>query len=795
MMIKDIYFRLDSVENNRVTLNADNNVAHVYILEEDIIRVYMPEDHHPLLEKTWSITPEMEDIPKEGRDKSDLSPFSLPEFELNQSDESIEIRTNKIKVNIELNGLKFHWFARVNDEWINIANDRKTQSYNFNKSLGNGVYHYLERTRDEYYYGLGEKGGPLNKAGKRYRMQTIDAMGYDAENTDPLYKHIPYYITYNSKKGISYGLYYDNYSDSVFDLGNELDNYHGWYKYYHANKGNLDYYFILGPHISNIVQTFSRLTGKTIMPPKWSLGYSGSTMTYTDEPDAQEQLKKFVESCKAFDIPCDSFQLSSGYTSIGDKRYVFNWDYTKIPSPDEMVENFHSNGIKLCANIKPALLQDHPLYEELAEKNYFILSKDTSEPEISQFWDDTGSYLDFTNEGTFEWWKSKVKEQLLSYGIDSTWNDNNEYEIWDEDAVANGFGDQIPVSYIKPIQTMLMMKASYEAQREYFPNIRPYLISRSGAAGLQKYVQTWSGDNFTEWKTIRYNIKMGLSLSMSGVYNFGHDVGGFSGLAPEPELFVRWIQNGIFHPRFTIHSWNDDKTVNVPWMYPEYLDVIRGLMKERVKWIPFLYQALYKAHDQYKPILTPTLYQFEHDPNTFVENDDFIVGDYLMICNVVEKGARHREVYLPDNIHGWYDVNTEEYYQGGLDITVDAPLNTIPMFAQAGSIIPIRDGEISFSSTEEERGVLLFPYAGTGVSEEWIYEDDGNTLNYKEGIYTFIKVKMECNEDLIEIHTEIEGEYKLPFHRLTLYLPENEERGIKVNGQLHANNQNLIVEI
>ncbi|KAB8131047.1 DUF4968 domain-containing protein [Gracilibacillus oryzae] len=768
-MIKEKYFKVDSAENNTVTLKAEDIIAHVYVLEEDIVRVYMPEEKHPLLEKTWAITPGMEDMPKEGRNKADLSPFSLPEFELNQTDQEVEIITSKLKVKIELNGLKFH--------------DRKTQSYNFNQSLGNGVYHYLERTRDESYYGLGEKGGPLNKAGKRYRMQTIDAMGYDAENTDPLYKHIPYYVTYNKKTEIAYGLYYDNYSDSVFDLGNELDNYHGWYKYYYASKGNLDYYFILGPRIKDVVESFSRLTGQTIMPPKWSLGYSGSTMTYTDEPDAQEQLKKFVNSCKEFDIPCDSFQLSSGYTSIGDKRYVFNWDYSKIPTPHEMVEDFHNNEIKLCANIKPALLHDHPMYEELAEKQYFILSKDASEPETSQFWDDTGSYLDFTNEGTFNWWKDKVKEQLLSYGIDSTWNDNNEYEIWDEEALAHGFGDQLPVSHIKPIQTMLMMKASYEAQKEFYPNIRPYLISRSGAAGLQKYVQTWSGDNFTEWKTIRYNIKMGLSLSMSGVYNFGHDVGGFSGLAPEPELFVRWIQNGIFHPRFTIHSWNDDKTVNVPWMYPEYLELIRGLMKERVKWIPFMYQAVHKAHKEYKPILTPTLYQFDNDPNTFAENDDFIVGEKLLICNVVEKGAIERDVYLPDNKHGWYDVNTNEYYQGGKDITVDAPLETIPMFAQAGSILPIRDGEISFSDTKEERGILIFPYKTSGVTEEWIYEDDGNTLDYQEGIYTNIKVKMECNDDVIELNTEVEGKYDLPFDQITLYLPENEERQIKVNGK------------
>ncbi|WP_163537497.1 glycoside hydrolase family 31 protein [Gracilibacillus sp. YIM 98692] len=788
-MIREINFRIESNTNNTILFKGEDVEVYLYVLEEDIFRVYIPSDNHPLLNKTWTVTPDMEDMPVNGRDRFDLSPFSLPEYSLDKKQDTVEVQTGKLKAVIQLNGFNITWYAKYQNQWIHITNDRKTQSYNFHNSLGEGVYHYMERDREDYYFGLGEKAGSFNKAGKRFRMKTIDAMGYDAENTDPLYKHIPFYLTYNQKNKIAFGLFYDNYSDSIFDMGNELDNYHGYYRYYQANKGNLDYYFILGPQIRNVVEKFSKMTGKTIFPPKWSLGYSGSTMTYTDAPDAQVQLKKFIDSAETHDIPCDSFQLSSGYTSIGHKRYVFNWDYSKIPDPKQMVQGFHDNGIKLSANIKPVLLQDHPLYQELKDREYFIQSYDQKEPEMSQFWDDVGSYLDFTNEETFNWWKSKIKEQLLEYGIDSTWNDNNEYEIWDEKALANGFGDSIPVSYIKPIQTMLMVKASYEAQSEYFPNTRPYLISRSGGPGMQKYVQTWSGDNFTEWKTIRYNIKMGLSLSMSGVYNFGHDVGGFSGNAPEPELFIRWIQNGIFHPRFTIHSWNDDKTVNVPWMYPEYIDTIRGLMKERVKWIPFLYHSLHKAHQDATPILTPTLYYFEHDEETFKENDDFLVGEKLLVCNVVEKGATKREVYLPKNKNGWYDLNNHQYHEEGTHMVVDASLDTIPLFAQAGSILPIQDGEIHFNADNEERGLLIFPLKGEGKVEEHIYEDDGETLNYKNGDYSYIKTSVETTEELVDVQISVDGDYKLPYDSITLHFPVTEKRIIKVNGQEITNKE------
>ncbi len=316
-----------------------------------------------------------------------------------------------------------------------------------------------------------------------------------------------------------------------------------------------------------MTKAFVRLTGKTLFGPKWSLGYSGSTMHYTDAPDAQNQLMNFIRLCEQHAIPCDSFQLSSGYTSINGKRYVFNWNYDKVPQPKVMSQSFHDAGLKLAANIKPCLLQDHPRYGEVAERGLFIRDSQTDAPERSSFWDDEGSHLDFTNPQTVAWWQEGVTTQLLEMGIDSTWNDNNEYEVWDGEARCYGFGREIAIKHIRPVMPLLMMRASLEAQQRFAPQKRPYLISRSGCAGMQRYVQTWSGDNRTNWDTLRYNIRMGLGMSLSGLFNVGHDVGGFSGDKPEPELFVRWVQNGVMHPRFTIHSWNDDQTVNEAWMY------------------------------------------------------------------------------------------------------------------------------------------------------------------------------------------------------------------------------------
>lgn len=520
------------------------------------------------------------------------------------------------------------------------------------------------------------------------------------------------------------------------------------------------------------------------MPPKWSLGYSGSTMHYTDAPDAQNQLMKFIELCEKHDIPCDSFQLSSGYTSIGNKRYVFNWNYEKVPTPLDLSKAFHQAGLKLAANIKPCLLQDHPRYDEVREQGLFIQDSEADQPERSVFWDDEGSHLDFTNPATVKWWQTNVKQQLMAYGIDSTWNDNNEYEIWDGEARCHGFGQPIPIKLIRPVMPLLMMRASMEAQQEYHPNIRPYLISRSGCAGMQRYVQTWSGDNRTNWQTLRYNTRMGIGMSLSGLYNVGHDVGGFSGNKPEPELFVRWIQNGVMHPRFTIHSWNDDHTVNEPWMYPEVLPAIRQAIGLRYRLMPYFYTLLWQAASEDEPMLRPTFLDHEHDLNTFEETDDFLLGKDLLVASVVEPEQRERCVYLPENETGWYDFYSGTWFNGGQTITTDAPLEKLPLFVRAGAIIPMSSREKYVDiQLDNERQLHLFPTLGIGEQTGHLFDDDGETNQWQQNQAIWLNWTIKTDSDSIRIDLTKRGDYRPAWKSVEVILPENEHRKLYINGQ------------
>jgi alpha-glucosidase len=767
-------FRLATCDAGHLTLESDQgDVVHIFVLEEDIIRVMVLPGGELEMPRTWAIAPGEDDVAQEGRDRFDLAGFSLPSFTQTFDQGRLILETALIRLTINLAGLFLTWDLKVDGKWRGAARDRQTQAYDFGYWDGK-VRHYLRRDPSERYFGLGERAGPMDRAGGRYEMRNIDAMGYSARTTDPLYKHIPFCIT-RREDGLSYGLFYDTLSDCTFDLGRELDNYHGAYRGFRAEHGELDYYFIAGPRLDQVTRRFTWLTGRPAFLPRWGLGYSGSTMSYTDAPDAQSRMAEFLERCAEHDICCDSFHLSSGYTSIEAKRYVFHWNRDKFPDPAGFAQSYADRGVRLCANIKPCLLRDHPLFEDARVKGLLIMDPD-GEPAWVQFWDAVGAYLDFTNPAAAAWWKDRVTTALLDQGVVSTWNDNNEFELWSGKAVAHGFGSAFEAWRAKPLQTLLMLRASRAAQIAHAPAKRPFLVSRAGAAGMQRYAQTWSGDNFTSWETLKYNIKMGLGLALSGVSNTGHDIGGFSGPAPDAELLVRWVQFGVFMPRFSIHSWNDDGSVNEPWMHPEATPFIRDLIKLRAALVPYLYTLLRAYHTDYEPVIRPTFHDFPGDPLCWAENDEMMLGADLLVAPVVEPGATSREVHLPAGA-GWFDVWSGEWREGGRTITLPAPWDRPPMLAREGCAIPVNLAEQHFAQPADARGFWVFPHRGDGAFAAQSYEDDGETRDGPDGAW-----RLAVSSDARTIQVTIERRGTVPEGDLTLIFPAGEDRSISLRG-------------
>ena len=630
--------------------------------------------------------------------------------------------------------------------------------------------HYQVRHPDDRYYGLGDKTGPLDLHGRRLRTAMRDALGYDPQRGDPLYKHWPFLLARDGATGTAYGLFYDNAAEAVFDLGAEHDNYFGLFRGYEAAGGDLDYYVLAGPRLADVTPRFLRLTGGTALPPRWSLGYAQTAMALADRADAQAAIEGFIDRCRTDAIPLSAFHFGSGYTSIGPKRYVFHWNRDKFPDPQGLMRRFHAAGIHVVANLKPCLLDDHPQYA--AAQAAFVLDGETGQPVLSQFWDGEGAHLDFTSPAGIAWWQDGLARAVLGMGIDCGWNDNNEYGLPDEAATSANFGDPTPLALMRPLQALLMTRATAEQQRRSTPGERVFTVTRAGCPGIQRYAQTWSGDNSTSWESLRWNLRTGLQMSLSGMYNIGHDIGGFAGPVPDAELLIRWTQSGVVHPRFIMNSWKPDGIYNSPWLHDAALPAIRAAIQLRYRLMPYLYSLMHAAAAQHEPVLRPRFLQFEDDPACVADCDDLVLGPFLLAAPVMVPGERTRRVYLPAGPNGWFDFHTGGWLPAGTEATIPAPLDRLPLLVAAGGILPMT-AQAGALHDEPSRLVSVYPGPGTGTSRFVLVEDDGLTVG---GPVKRITFTLAWTQAAVTLHAAVSGDYTLAADTFTVSRPAGDQR-------------------
>ncbi len=691
---------LADAHSKGISLNLEGGGAFaVQVLEHHLVRVrYQPQGGYREA-RTWAIAPVAgEDVAWTGRKRDDCSGFACPDARVENTmaqDGSISLHTNLLSLTLRAHPLAITWSDSQNRL---LARDRQTSAYFASERTG-ALRHYMERDRAERMYGLGDKTGPLNLHGRRLRTLALDALGYDPRTGDPLYKHWPFVLT-RAPGGMWWGVYYDTLAACTFELGQEHDNYHEPYRYVDIDDGDLDYYMMVGHTPGEVIAHFVRLIGGTHLPPRWTLGYAQTAMGLADAPDAQAQLNQFIDRIKQENIPCSAFHYGSGYSSIGKRRYVFTWNHSKFPDPKTLNAKFQASGMHLVANIKPCLLDDHPAYTQVKESQGFIRDARTGAPIVEQFWDGVGSHIDFSHPPAIAWWQGQLKAQVLDYGIDVGWNDNNEYSIMHDAAVCQGFGQTMPMHRVRPLFPLLMTRATFEAQAEHNGTRQVFGVTRGGSPGIQRYAQTWSGDNTTSWETMRWNIRTGLQMSLSGMFNIGHDVGGFAGPLPDPEMFCRWVQACSLNPRMVMNSWKAGNISNVPWMHPEVTPHIAAAIRLRYRLLPYMWSLFERASSEHQPIIRPTFYDFPSDPNCYTDCDEFMLGDAMLVAPVLDAGARTRTVYLPAGPAAWYNFHTGARLAAGHTHTVEADLATLPLFVRSGAEIAMADPVQGVFTTE-----------------------------------------------------------------------------------------------
>lgn len=631
--------------------------------------------------------------------------------------------------------------------------------------------HTSEISPEDCFYGFGEKSGSFNKAQKFMSMSPKDAMGYNPRETDSLYKHIPFYIKLNRGTRKAVGYFYHNTCECDFDMGREKSNYWKPHSRYRTDGGDIDLFLIAGPSVRQVVERYTDLTGKSAMLPRYALGYLGSSMYYPElDNDCDDAILDFIDTTREEKIPVDGFQLSSGYCTVetdkGIKRCVFTWNKKRFKDPREFFAQMEKRGVTVSPNVKPGILLIHPRLDEMKAKGMFIKASDSDEPGIGTWWGGKGVFADFTNPSTRTYWKEMLKENVLEYGTSSVWNDNCEYDsLVDKDCRCDFEGKGGTIGQLKSVMSNIMCHITDEAIHETFTNTRPYIVCRSGHCGIQRYAQTWAGDNLTCWDSLKYNIATILGMSLSGVANQGCDIGGFYGPSPEAELMVRWIQNGIFQPRFSIHSTNTDNTVTEPWMYGDCTDYIREAIGLRYQLSPYLYSLMERAHETGLPIMEPMCSAFQKDVKCYEEGVDFMLGDSLLVANVVEKGAVSRKVYLPEG-ETFYDFYTRAAYEGGRTVELPVDLGSIPLFVRSGAIIPMAEDRLVNLKTQQAEHLRILCAADRDGRFE-LYEDDGISMDYEKGGFLKTSITMTAGErTVLDFHQE--GHYETAVK--TLYL-------------------------
>ena len=631
-----------------------------------ILRVAILAPNVPLL-PTYSVCPNGEP-PREGRDKLSADGFEPAAPQVDEDETTVRFALDGVRFSVEKKNFRI---CAETDAGV-LYRDRSGLAYNFAGELGRGSVHYSDRFEGQRIFGLGDKCGPVDKANMRFALAATDSMGYSAAYSDPLYKQIPFCLCSHSAG--SYGLFYDTYSNGTVDFGVEHDNYFEPFQSVRFDEENMVFYLILGSPVE-IVQRFNALCGPIAPVPQWAFSYTGSTMEYTDAPDADAQLRGFLTQCERSGIRAGGFWMSSGYTQIDERRCVFHWNTEKIPSPEALAAHFRAHGVQLIANVKPAFLTKHPLYGMIAENGWFLKYADGS-PAQFPFWGGMASYLDFTNPGAYAFWKDCVKKQLVEKGYPHIWNDNNEYDVTDESILADGFGHPVKAVRIRPLFSYLMARASREACVEAGVET-PFNVSRCAIAGTQRVASTWTGDNYTSFPELRADHWQNMTMALSGFHFFGPDVGGFAGPKPSEELFLRWLQYGVFLPRFTLHSWKPGEPSTMPWLYPDRMETVKKLFALRESLVPYLYAQSERRRARNLPLIAPV---FLFDPSFDPQSDCFLCGDDLFVCPVFDEGATQVTVTLPEG--AWKLRGTGETHGCGETLTVPCAIDDLPVWFQ-----------------------------------------------------------------------------------------------------------------
>lgn len=701
---------------NGIELQTEECTIQLHILAADLIQVKMVRpgekvrDSIAIYKKDWPVV----------------------DFRVEDQQSQLKVETDKLHLQIAFDPYQLVVadktgeviLADYAEQGLNFSEDGKVRSVN-------------KLTETEKFYGLGERTGFLNKRGEVHELWNFDQGNPHIHSTKHLYKTIPFLLGMKADK--AYGIFFDNTFCSRFDLGKESENYF----YFEADGGSLNYYIVYGPDFKSIIRRYTELTGRIELPPLWSLGFHQSRYSYYPE----ERVRGLAEEFREKKFPCDVIHLDIDYM---DGYRVFTWDEERFPNFTAMLSDLKENGFKVVTIVDPGVKKDnqYPMYREGLEHGYFCTDS-YGVPYIGKVWPGESLFPDFAQSQVRNWWAQKNRE-WAKLGVTGIWNDMNEpalFEVEGQTLPSNVLhqhdeGEMTHAEFHNLYGTYMGM-ATKQGLKEARPNERPFILTRAAYAGIQRFAAVWTGDNRSYWEHLSMSIPMLCTLGLSGVTFAGSDVGGF-GWDASPELFARWVQLGSLYPFCRVHS-AIDAAEQEPWSFGEQVEQIgKEYVSLRYRLLNHIYNLFYRSSLTGEPVFRPLIFDYQEDAKVYNLNDQFLLGDSMLIAPVLQPGKDCREVYLP--VGQWYDFHTDEIYSGGRSILADAPIEKMPIFIKASSILPMIPVQ-NYVGEQQIEELTLNIYPGEESADYLYYEDDGQSFDYQNGEYNLTNFKVEFRSD------------------------------------------------
>lgn len=704
-------------------------------------------------------------------DKQQLNPdfsyavIAQPEVtkvNITQDAGAISISTDSLKVQISKTPFAVTFYTKDGEV---ICQDEAGLTTSW---VNESVTTYKKMQDGERFIGLGEKTGPLDRRGNGYTNWNTDSFGYKTDQ-DPIYSTIPFYIGIHHR--INYGIFMDNTYQSDFNFGASNNRFSS----FGARGGEMNYYLIYHKHIADIITAYTALTGRMKMPPLWSLGYQQNRYSYYPETE----VFRIAQTLREKKIPADGITLDIHYM---DHYKVFTWDKNRFPDPKAMTDKLKDMGFKITVIVDPGVKVEkgYGVYDRGIANDVFAKYPDGSNY-TGEVWPGWCHFPDFTNPKARAWWGTEMKK-YGDDGVSGIWNDMNEIATWGQKMPDNIIfdydGHKASHLQTRNVYAMQMARASFEGAQKAF-NKRPFVLTRAGYAGFQRYSAIWTGDNRSEDSHMLAGVRLLNSLGLSGVAFTGMDIGGFTGGAT-PALFARWMQIGAFNPYFRNHTAVNTKSAE-PWTFgEEVLEISRNYVSLRYKLLPYLYSSFYEATQSGLPLMRSLAIDYTFDKNVYDGQFEtqYLFGNAFLVAPF-EGDAKFGKIYFPQG--KWYNLYTGEAQNGSEQKIVQMDMHKLPVYVKQSSIIPMQS--LVQSTAQKPTDTLTVHIYQGDINNSFVYyEDDGESYNYENGAFYRRTITYNATQKTVTFN-KAEGSLNSKFNYIKLVMHGFANSTVKLNGK------------